>query len=137
MRSLESLDQTLCSPVSTRSITPVLHNSIMVIKPSKDLYNTCRIDVNSFRTYIYRTDMEATVLRTEGEIVARTEGDKIIARFAEEVETGVKIIDNRGQGFGQVNEIFGPVDDPYVEIQMADDRSLRHSMLDKKIYTED
>jgi len=48
--------------------------------------------------------MDASVLRTEGDIVARTEGDKIIARFAEDVVTGAKIIDNRGQGFGPVDD---------------------------------
>ena len=75
--------------------------------------------------------------RTEGEIITLTNRDEIIARFSTKMEVGTSVIDNTNKKVGTINDIFGPVKDPYYQIESTKKREKRISMLGKKLYVEE
>ena len=75
--------------------------------------------------------------RFEGEIVSITRTEEIIARFPISVSVGTEVIDNRNTPVGVIKNIFGPVDDPYYEIESEMKRDKRLSITGKKLYVEE
>lgn len=75
--------------------------------------------------------------RFEGEIVTITRTEEIIARFPISVSVGTEVIDNRNKPVGVIKNIFGPVDDPYYEIESVMKRDKRLSITGKKLYVEE
>ena len=75
--------------------------------------------------------------RFEGEFITLTRTEGIIARFPKTVSIGTEIVDNRNNKIGRINRIFGPVDDPYYEIEPEKKRDKRLSINRKKLYVEE
>lgn len=73
----------------------------------------------------------------EGEIECVTGQGDIIARFARLPKMGAQVMDKRKKHLGEVTWIFGPAEDPYVEIKTNSDPGKRLSILNKDIYAEE
>lgn len=74
--------------------------------------------------------------RLEGKVITVTNRDNIIARFSKEIPIGSRVVDNRNKSIGTIKGIFGPVDDPYYEIDPFD-RDKHLTMKDMKLYLEE
>ncbi|MFW6141430.1 MAG: Gar1/Naf1 family protein [Candidatus Saliniplasma sp.] len=81
--------------------------------------------------------MEASNLRTHGRVVSVVGRDKIIARFSKGLDIGSNIYDKRKTRIGQIRWIFGPVDDPYYEIESEIPDMKRLSIINEKLYSEE
>ena len=75
-------------------------------------------------------------MRLKGKVVEISNRDNIIARFSREVPVGVEVKDKRNKTIGKVSWIFGPVDDPYFEIQPTEKR-IRLAIDGDVIYAEE
>ncbi len=80
--------------------------------------------------------MEASNLKVNGNVVALNNKNKIIGRFSSEINLGSKIFDNRNRLIGEVEWIFGPVDDPFYEINTYG-KKMRLSISDTKLFAEE
>ncbi|MFP4001248.1 MAG: Gar1/Naf1 family protein [Candidatus Natronoplasma sp.] len=76
-------------------------------------------------------------MKIEGEIESISHREKLIARFSKTPESGARVFDNKSKLIGKVGWIFGPVDDPYVEVKLKDDPKKRLTMMNGKIYAEE
>ncbi len=73
----------------------------------------------------------------EGNIETVSDHGEIIARFPEMPKIGALVFDNKNELIGKVGWIFGPVEDPYVEIKLDIDPKKRLTMIKEKIYVEE
>jgi len=76
-------------------------------------------------------------LKIEGEIENISHRGKIIARFSKIPEIGAYVFDNKNKRIGEVCWIFGPVQDPLIEIELDVDPRKRLTMMRKRIYVEE
>ncbi|MFO7793251.1 MAG: hypothetical protein R6W73_09800 [Candidatus Saliniplasma sp.] len=80
--------------------------------------------------------MEASNLKIYGKVMNFQGRDKMIAKFSRSLEISSSIFDNRNREIGEIEWIFGPVDDPYYEIKTQNEMK-RLSMINQKIYAEE
>ena len=76
-------------------------------------------------------------MRTQGTIVSIVGRDKIIARFSNDLDVGSSIYDKRKAKIGQVEWIFGQVNNPYYEIKCEGRNIKRLSMMREELYAEE
>ena len=76
-------------------------------------------------------------MKIEGKIETVSEHGEIIARFPKIPKIGASVFDNKNELIGKVGWIFGPVEDPYVEIKLDIDPKHRLTMMREKIYVEE
>ncbi len=76
-------------------------------------------------------------MRTEGYIDSISNGGKIIARFPFKVNLNTPVKDIRNKTIGKIDWIFGPVDEPYFEIEPFDKSQKTLSLIGTKIYVEE
>ncbi len=63
-----------------------------------------------------------------------SDNEDLIARFPKIPQIGASVFDNKNKLIGKVGWIFGPVEDPYVEIKPEIDPKNRLTMMREKIY---
>ncbi len=76
-------------------------------------------------------------MKNRGEVVRITSEGDIIGRFSTPLEVGTKIMDKRKKNIGKVTWIFGPVDDPFLEIKTHFEPHRRISISNEPIYAEE
>lgn len=76
-------------------------------------------------------------MKIEGEIESISHRDKIVARFSNIPEPGARVFNNKNKLIGEVGWIFGPVDDPFVEVKLNVDPRKRLTMMREKLYVEE
>jgi len=76
-------------------------------------------------------------LKIEGEIESISHREKIIARFSKIPGIGANVFDNKNKLIGEVDWIFGPVEDPFVEVKLNVNPRKRLTMMREKIYVEE
>jgi len=76
-------------------------------------------------------------LKIEGKIETISDSREIIARFPKIPQIGASVFDNKNKLIGEVGWIFGPVEDPFVEIKLDIDPKNRLTMIRERIYVEE
>ncbi|MBS3782442.1 MAG: hypothetical protein KGY66_02140 [Candidatus Thermoplasmatota archaeon] len=76
-------------------------------------------------------------MKIEGKIETISDHEEIIARFLKLPQIGASVFDNKKKFIGEVGWIFGPVENPYVEIKLNIDSKKRLTMMREKIYVEE
>ena len=76
-------------------------------------------------------------MRTEGYIDSISQNGKIIARFPKMVSLNTPVNDIRNKKIGKIEWIFGPVDEPYFEIEPYNKSQKTLSLIGNKIYVEE
>ncbi len=76
-------------------------------------------------------------MRTEGNIMCVTDQGELIARFPKTPKMGSPVLDKKKKIIGKISWIFGPADDPYVEIKLNKEPKKRLSILNENIYVEE
>ncbi|MFP4051960.1 MAG: H/ACA ribonucleoprotein complex subunit GAR1 [Thermoplasmata archaeon] len=76
-------------------------------------------------------------MRTEGYIDSISDNGKIIARFPASVNSNTLVKDIRNKTIGKIDWIFGPVDEPYYEIEPLNKSQKTLSLIGNKIYVEE
>lgn len=61
----------------------------------------------------------------------------MIARFPFTPEVGSPVVDKKKETIGKVSWIFGPTENPYVEIKLNRDPKKRLSILNEEVYVEE
>ncbi len=77
------------------------------------------------------------MLRTKGKIVEISNRDKVIARFSRELDLETEVKDKRNRTIGKISWIFGPVDDPYYEINTSSYGRNRLALDGDALYAEE
>jgi len=76
-------------------------------------------------------------LKIEGKIETISDHGEVIARFPKIPQIGASVFDNKNKLIGEVGWIFGPVEDPFVEIKLDIDPKNRLTMIRERIYVEE
>jgi len=76
-------------------------------------------------------------LKIEGKIETVSGSEELITRFPETPPIGASVFNNKNKFVGEVKWIFGPVEDPYVEIKLDAELKNKLTMLDERIYVEE
>ncbi len=76
-------------------------------------------------------------MKVEGDVKSVADQTTLIAKFNTIPEVGSSVLDKKKKEIGEVRWIFGPVDDPYVEVGLESDTKKRLSILNEKIYVEE
>ncbi len=76
-------------------------------------------------------------MKIKGKIETVSDNGDLIARFPQIPQIGASVFDNKNKLIGKVGWIFGPVEDPYVEIKPEIDPKNRLTMIRERIYVEE
>ncbi len=76
-------------------------------------------------------------MRIEGYIDSISHDGKIIARFPRMISLNTPVKDIRNKKIGKIDWIFGPVDEPYFEIEPQNKSQKTLSLIGNKVYLEE
>lgn len=76
-------------------------------------------------------------MKVEGDVKSVVDKTTLITKFQVVPEVGATILDKKKKEIGEVTWIFGPTQDPYIEVNLHSDTKKRLSILNEKLYLEE
>ncbi len=76
-------------------------------------------------------------MKVEGDVKSVVDKTTLITKFQVVPELGTTILDKKKKEIGKVTWIFGPTQDPYIEVNLHSDTKKRLSILNEKLYLEE